>query len=444
MDQSVTFVDVETPNHRNDCISSIGIINVDSDGVVTSEYFLVDPEAPFDTFNIRLTGITPEMVKGQSNFEELWRLIEKYFTNSLIVAHNALFDLSVITSCLNRYGLEIPVLYYACTYRMARMLRVPSSSYKLNDLSSYYHIDLKNHHNAMDDTKACMEIFYQLLQEDDFNELSDHIRQFIPKIKDKQAIFKKMIDELLGILTGIGFDNYLNEKELKFINKWLKNNKLPSEYNEVIKDLKVILKHGVIEHYQYLRILNQLQYLKSLKANDARSLYEFMSILEGISIDETISDEEIVELKKWMQVNNQFKGAYPFNQILTLLDKVLDNKQIDQVIEDELLYLIKTFFKPDLDQCEFVDIKDKVICLTGNFSFGQRSQLEKLIVLKQGIVSQSVTKKVDYLVLGSKGSAGYKYGKYGAKINKALMMKSAGHKIELLSEARLMEMLKSF
>ena len=41
MEQSITFVDVETPNYQNNSISSIGVINVDGDGVVTTKYFLL-------------------------------------------------------------------------------------------------------------------------------------------------------------------------------------------------------------------------------------------------------------------------------------------------------------------------------------------------------------------------------------------------------------------
>ena len=54
-----------------------------------------------------------------------------------------------------------------------------------------------------------------------------------------------------------------------------------------------------------------------------------------------------------------------------------------------MLYYIKNFFKPELDQGDLFDVKNKVICLTGNFCFGERSQLEKLIVLKQGIISKT-------------------------------------------------------
>ena len=154
MEQSITFVDVETPNYQNNSISSIGVINVDGDGVVTTKYFLVDPEAHFDRFNIELTGITPEMVADQPNFKEVWSEIEPYFTNSLVVAHNAVFDLSVISACLQRYDLPIFPIFYTCTYRISRALKIPSNSYKLNDLSSYYHVTLDNHHNALADSKA--------------------------------------------------------------------------------------------------------------------------------------------------------------------------------------------------------------------------------------------------------------------------------------------------
>lgn len=440
MEQSITFVDVETPNYQNNSISSIGVINVDGDGVVTTKYFLVDPEAHFDRFNIELTGITPEMVADQPNFKEVWSEIEPYFTNSLVVAHNAVFDLSVISACLQRYDLPIFPIFYTCTYRISRALKIPSNSYKLNDLSSYYHVTLDNHHNALADSKACMEIFYYLLKEPNLETLDQYVKCFEPTKGNKDN--KKYLEVLIGLLTGIGFDNYLNKKEISFLNNWLTKNQLPYEYANIVKELKAVLKNEYITHYQYLHILNELQYMKSIKAKNIRSLYEFMAILEGISCDEVINDDEIMELNKWMKENEQFKGTYPFNRILNKLEKIIIDKQISTIVTDELLYYIKNFFKPELDQGDLFDVKNKVICLTGNFCFGERSQLEKLIVLKQGIISKSVTKKVDYLVLGSKGSAGYKYVKYGAKTNKALTMKSEGHKIELISEARLMEVLK--
>ena len=49
--------DVETPNRWNDRMSAIGITIVEDGEVVEEFYSLVDPEEPFDSFNVQLTGI---------------------------------------------------------------------------------------------------------------------------------------------------------------------------------------------------------------------------------------------------------------------------------------------------------------------------------------------------------------------------------------------------
>lgn len=436
MNNNITFVDIETPNHRNDCISSIGIINVDDQGEVISRYYLVDPEATFDLFNINLTGITPEMVVDQPNFKQLWPKIEKYFINSLVVAHNAIFDVSIIVSCLKRYQIPVPKIVYTCTYRIARSLKIPSKSFKLNDLSRYYNIELKNHHHAMDDTKACMEIFYSLLQAPNFVQLDDYIKQYEqPKIKQQPT--KKSFDQLANLIIKVGFDNYLNKQELKYIKNWLSKYKdsLINQYSELIKEVKIVLEQEYIEHYQYLKILKLLDYLNNTKSPMIRSLYKLMTYLE----DKKLNNETILN---WIEENQKFNNTYPFKQIINKLEQISKPISITPIIELELLEMIKNFLNPTIDQCENIDIKDKKICLTGDFNFGDKKQLEKFIKLKQGIISKSVTKKVDYLVIGNKSSTGYKYGRFGAKVNRALMIQSEGQDIKMISENRLMEVLK--
>ena len=50
---------------------------------------LVDPEVSFDYFNMKLTGITPELVEGKPTFPELWEQIGPMMDSGLLVAHNA-------------------------------------------------------------------------------------------------------------------------------------------------------------------------------------------------------------------------------------------------------------------------------------------------------------------------------------------------------------------
>ena len=54
--------DVETPNYANDRMSAIGVTVVENGEIVGTYDTLVNPETYFDSFNVRLTGITPEMV----------------------------------------------------------------------------------------------------------------------------------------------------------------------------------------------------------------------------------------------------------------------------------------------------------------------------------------------------------------------------------------------
>lgn len=97
--------DVETPNAANDRISAIGVTVVSGGKITESFATLVDPEVPFDPFNIALTGITPAAVLGKPNFPALWARLAGLFSSGVLVAHNAPFDLGVLAKCLRDYGI---------------------------------------------------------------------------------------------------------------------------------------------------------------------------------------------------------------------------------------------------------------------------------------------------------------------------------------------------
>ena len=120
----LTFFDVETPNKKNDRISSIGLIRATSEGeIIDRVQFTVNPEEPFDDFNMRLTGLSPVAVKDSPCFRSLWEdELSDRIEGSILVAHNAPFDLSVLSKSLLGYGYEKPDFVYACTLEMAKRL----------------------------------------------------------------------------------------------------------------------------------------------------------------------------------------------------------------------------------------------------------------------------------------------------------------------------------
>ncbi len=158
--RSYTAVDVETPNWGSDALCSIGLVHLE-DGVVTFEKeYLVNPEVPFEPGNIAIHGITPDMVKDAPIFPQVWEEIRAFFESDLLLAHNAVFDLTVIKNTLKRYELLVPEMRYVCTVELARK-HIPKElygSHRLGDLSSGLKIPLR-HHNALSDADACRQIF---------------------------------------------------------------------------------------------------------------------------------------------------------------------------------------------------------------------------------------------------------------------------------------------
>lgn len=156
-DRYIAF-DVETPNSQNHRISAIGITVVENGRPVDGYYTLVDPETEFDAFNIRLTGISPDMVEGKPNFRELWDVIGPILDSGLLIAHNAPFDMGVLAKCLDHYEIDWHrYVDYACTCRMGRAALPGLYDHKLNTLCDYFGLDL-DHHNAGSDSAACASL----------------------------------------------------------------------------------------------------------------------------------------------------------------------------------------------------------------------------------------------------------------------------------------------
>ena len=147
--------DVETPNARNDRMSAIGLTLIEDGRIKRTHATLINPETHFDAFNIALTGITPEAAGQAMTFPELWALVRPLFDSCVLVAHNAPFDMHVLSSCLHHYGMDCLDEYpYLCTVRMGRYVYPCLPNHRLNTMCDALGIPL-DHHQAGSDSRAC-------------------------------------------------------------------------------------------------------------------------------------------------------------------------------------------------------------------------------------------------------------------------------------------------
>lgn len=164
MDERYVAFDVETPNAQNRRMSAIGVCVIEQGQIVQELDTLVDPETHFDPFNVALTGITPEMERGQPTFAALWQLLEPMLRGSVLVAHNAPFDLRVLASCLHDYHIDWqPEAAYLCTCQMGKRAYPYLPNHKLNTLCDHLQLSL-DHHKAGSDSRACALLLLNYLE----------------------------------------------------------------------------------------------------------------------------------------------------------------------------------------------------------------------------------------------------------------------------------------
>lgn len=169
LDDQVSYIvfDTETTGLSavENSLTEIACVKVINNQIVDSYQSLIKPRHYISDKITELTGISNEMVANAPSLEEVMGEFMDFIQGSVLVAHNANFDLGFINTSLAlvaRDPISQPVID---TVSLARFTNPGLKSYKLNELASLYEINLDNHHRALDDSKATAELFIKLLAE---------------------------------------------------------------------------------------------------------------------------------------------------------------------------------------------------------------------------------------------------------------------------------------
>ena len=80
-----------------------------------------------------------------------------------------------------------------------------------------------------------------------------------------------------------------------------------------------------------------------------------------------------------------------------------------------------------------VSFDGRVFCFTGKFYSGSRNWCEQQVVTRGAAVG-SVSRKLDFLVIGEIGSRDWIHSTHGRKIEKAIEINSTGGEIAIVAE----------
>lgn len=181
-----------------------------------------------------------------------------------------------------------------------------------------------------------------------------------------------------------------------------------------------------------------------------KGLNTLMGIVSGIVCDDQLLETEIHFLSLWIKEHQELSKTYPASVVYRRIKEVLSDGLITPEEKDYLLNELKVLSGTDFsntgsalpdhissifDDDPHIIIPNNVFVLTGEFIYGTRSACHKVIESKGGITSDSVTKKTNYLVVGSMSSPDWIVANFGRKIQKAAeMMLSGEYEIAVVRE----------
>lgn len=269
----------------------------------------------------------------------------------------------------------------------------------------------------------------------------------------------KSVNSLMGIIEGIAIDGSINNTELNFLDLWLSEHgelRTLHPFNELIPVVEAVVADRVLSIEERADLAWLCKKLTSSEFYDQTTsdLQRLHAILGGIIADTRISEEELRGLTDWMEDHSHLISCWPFDEVGSLITSVLKDKRIDDeehaMLHDffsEFVALAddRTLTSPLVQRdnqavvglcavCPEISFDGKHFVFTGASARFKRSQLAETITLLGGKLAASMSKKVDYLVIGSEGNPCWAYACYGRKVEQAIELRKAGARLLIVHE----------
>lgn len=165
----VTFVvvDLETTggNPSGASITEVGAVKVRGGEVLAEFQTLVNPAGPIPAFISVLTGITDQMVADSPGIEGVLPAFLEFARGSVLVAHNAPFDISFLKAAAALTDHLWPPFQVVDTAHLARQLvsKDEAPNRKLGTLAVLFGAVTTPDHRALHDARATVDVLHGLI-----------------------------------------------------------------------------------------------------------------------------------------------------------------------------------------------------------------------------------------------------------------------------------------
>ena len=327
IDTEYCVLDLETTglSSRTEKITEIGVIKYKNGEKIGEFEYFVNPEKPIPRQVVEVTHITDEMVKDAETIDKVLPKLIEFLGESVLVAHNADFDMGFLKYNFEQYGYEFNYTYID-TLRLAKAIFPDYKKYKLGIIADNLGIKVDVAHRALDDVKTLLEVF----------------KVMIERAKDK------------GATHIIDFDNKFE----------VEHKNLPA-YHAIIlaknyiglRNLYKLISYSHLDYfYRHPRILKSLfaKHREGLILGSACEAGELYKAVLGNKSDEEI--EEIASFYDYLEIQPIGNDEY------LVREGTVPNDEALRDINRKIVALGEKLHKPVVATCDvhFIDPQDEV------------------------------------------------------------------------------------
>jgi|GEM_PF-768250 NAD-dependent DNA ligase len=271
----------------------------------------------------------------------------------------------------------------------------------------------------------------------------------------KGRVLGRQEDHLIGFCNGLIADNELNQKEAESLQAWLAHAEAVTAnpmLAALLDKLSVHLKDGVLDEYESQDVLRALNAITDggRGAVGDRAKTTFLGFCQGLIADGKINQQEAEALKAIVE---KMPGLGADSVLASVAEKVklflsdgrLDHEEAQELQrtlqsltggEQSLGEVAKSSTLPICSPPPEIVISGSIFCLTGMFGFSRlsRTEIKKKIESLGGKVVDTVTKKSNYLIIGTYVSDAWMQESYGRKIERAMELREEKGSPAIVSE----------
>ena len=178
------FLDLETTGLSpwfGDRICEVGILLTEGRRIKQQVQMLINPHHPLSLSAASTSGLTDEQLAAAPYFGDVANEIVEWLKGTVVVCHNAQFDVQFLDSEFRRLHREIQIPNLVDTLLLARQhFELPS--YSLHFLAEVFHVPMTTAHRALADAHTGRGVFFAIM---------DSLKQY-----------KKPLDEYIGIYNS--------------------------------------------------------------------------------------------------------------------------------------------------------------------------------------------------------------------------------------------------